>query len=286
MATKPDVKQLEKVVLSYSERIALLEKANPSGSRSRWPDRFVPLITLALSIFGIGIPIWIHFDGKIDKTNQRVDVLSQRVDKLDSAVRVLNSQQSDQTQRLVEQLIATARSSSNSFVISKATDATVALVANLRREQRPATPEFFGRTNEGVSKLLQNADSAAGAFEVQLQLAEYRSALNPRPDHFDRVCPPGKSFDFIAPHDPGRKRADMIVIGGIWTGCSQTLDGFVWRGVTFVGVRITYRGGPVILDHVQFVNGTFVVPNIEPRTIRFLDYAALDMSSLDLSHVS
>jgi hypothetical protein len=53
---------------------------------------------------------------------------------------------------------------------------------------------------------------------------------------------------------PGRERR---IDGLLIVTPSQTLDGFVWQNVVFVNARISYRGGPVTLKNVRFVNCTF-----------------------------
>jgi hypothetical protein len=42
-------------------------------------------------------------------------------------------------------------------------------------------------------------------------------------------------------------------------GVTQSLDGAEWKDVVFVNARVRYRGGPMKLDHVRFVNCTFEV---------------------------
>ena len=56
---------------------------------------------------------------------------------------------------------------------------------------------------------------------------------------------------------------------------SQTLDGTHWLGVTFVNMRIRYKGGEVELQNVRFINCTFEFSN-DPRAVEF----ALTLTSL------
>jgi hypothetical protein len=84
--------------------------------------------------------------------------------------------------------------------------------------------------------------------------------------------PPGS--DRLQPSSRAISRNNNVVSGLILLGASQTLDGIVWRNVTFVNERITYLGGEVVLDHVKFVNCTFNIPQSQKGS-KFADYATL-----------
>jgi len=49
------------------------------------------------------------------------------------------------------------------------------------------------------------------------------------------------------------------ISGLTFKGVTQTLDGAEWNDVVFVNAKIRYRGGPLRLNHVRFVNCTFEV---------------------------
>jgi hypothetical protein len=68
---------------------------------------------------------------------------------------------------------------------------------------------------------------------------------------------------------------NMLVMGG-----QQTLDGFEWRNVTFVGTRISYKGGMVKLEGVRFVNCTFDLPP-NTRGAKLAQYVALALPTLN-----
>jgi hypothetical protein len=64
-------------------------------------------------------------------------------------------------------------------------------------------------------------------------------------------------------------------------GGRQTLDRAEWRNVTFLNMKIFYKGGNVVLKNVKFINCTFsFVRDNYARQV--LNYAALDQSSLHL----
>jgi hypothetical protein len=69
---------------------------------------------------------------------------------------------------------------------------------------------------------------------------------------------------------------NVIVKGG-----QQGLDGFDWKGVTFVGTRISYLGSPVSLEDVRFVNCTFDLPRTQ-RGAKLAEYVALSLPKLEI----
>src|ERR1700676_2418300 len=70
-------------------------------------------------------------------------------------------------------------------------------------------------------------------------------------------------------------------LGVTITNCPQILDGFTWRNVVFINSHISYKGGPVILDNVTFLNCTFQTERND-EGIRLLQYAALDENNLQV----
>lgn len=56
------------------------------------------------------------------------------------------------------------------------------------------------------------------------------------------------------------------ISGLVLKGVTQSLDGAEWKDVVFVNARVRYRGGPMKLDHVRFVNCTFEVSQSDGGT--------------------
>jgi hypothetical protein len=63
--------------------------------------------------------------------------------------------------------------------------------------------------------------------------------------------------------------------------CPQVLDGVHLTNVIFIDLRIVYRGGPVFLKNVVFVNCTFNVEQSEKGS-QFLEAEALGKTDLIL----
>jgi hypothetical protein len=60
------------------------------------------------------------------------------------------------------------------------------------------------------------------------------------------------------------------------------LDGSYYVNTIFENIRVTYRGGPVRLDSVTFVNCTFDLPQPTPETLR-LASAVLESTQVTLT---
>jgi len=97
-------------------------------------------------------------------------------------------------------------------------------------------------------------------YQTGISLAEYRLAVVPPP------APPAPETQLncmtlgqqmfgvpnFVPGKPLPSVRDLSIIGR--STCFQTLDNRAWRNVTFENMIIIYEGGPLILDHVRFIN--------------------------------
>jgi hypothetical protein len=77
--------------------------------------------------------------------------------------------------------------------------------------------------------------------------------------------------DLFVPDDGGVPNNVRLIQGAVLVTSSQTLDDFVWEDVVFVGTRIRYKGGPLTLKNVRFVDCTFDVPSSKGAPV--LNYA-------------
>jgi hypothetical protein len=64
------------------------------------------------------------------------------------------------------------------------------------------------------------------------------------------------------------------VSGLIIIARNQTLDGIIWKNVTFVNTHVVYAGGEVTLENVKFINCTFDSPATKQGS-QVIEYAAL-----------
>lgn len=86
-----------------------------------------------------------------------------------------------------------------------------------------------------------------------------KQSLNPATlgaSFVDATRMPGASEVFLPP--ASREMADDVKVSGLTiAGAAQTLDGIVWKDVTFVGTRVRYERGPVSLRNVRFEKCNF-----------------------------
>jgi len=174
---------------------------------------------------------------------------------------------------LIHDLLATAATTKNLPIAAKAVEVASQLTTQLREDKQPAPPEFFQSVVESLSHTKQ-PELKDAAFKAQLQLAEYRSSLLTM--HFNSSTlrcgdEAGRKESF-----PGASFSDITL-----DGCVVVLDGRRFDHVALANSHIIYKGGPLHLYEVIFVNCTFdVTPT--PYGSQLLDYAALNQQQLSV----
>ena len=289
-----------------SERVARVEGANgTTGSRRSGWKSWLPVGAPVATLIVVLVTVAIHFDNKIGSTQKDVQGISGRLGKVEDAVKVLTNQQSDQTQKLIHDLLAAAKTATRPEFAIRAAQVAATLTATLKEDKRPATPDFFKMTVKDINELSQRREPAVRtvAFAAQQQLAEYRSALIPIPpgygeitfkpmEHAFRIFPGsgivGGNFDATTVSgsliEAGKGQSpyplpfvqDALVKGG-----RQTLDGVYWKHVIFVGTDIDYKGGEMRLENVVFINCTFNLPKNE-RAAKIAEYVTLSLPALTI----
>ncbi len=171
-------------------------------------------------------------------------------------------------------------------------------------------PENFNEVSASLDRV-QAAGPSHGLsdalFQARVELAEYRSALEPPeavPEEravitvprslaagkhitrasYSAVMLDGREMpqaaEFFMPHS--RLFVDDIWVDGVTLeGASQTLDGIHWKDVTFANVHLRYQGGEVELRNVRFVNCTFGFAN-HMRSASLADAIARGSTSIVL----
>jgi outer membrane murein-binding lipoprotein Lpp len=268
---------LAKKVESISTQLGSSTKESAPEPKTPW-TAWIPLVvvatTILLGIATISVTLAIHFDNKISTVSADVRGLDKRLTKLEEAVKAISSQQSDQTQKLIHDLLATAATTKDLPTAAKSVEVASQLTARLRQERRPAPPEFFKDVFESARNTKQ-AELRTVAFKAQLQLAEYRSSL---------LTLPVPSSTFNCVNEAAQRESfpsSFSFTNMTLAGCVVTLDGRSLDNVVFVNARIIYNGGPLHLHAVLFVNCTFDVPP-NPHGSQLLEYAALDQHELSL----
>jgi len=258
--------------------------SGPNGaSKSNW-IAWLPLGASVVGLLAIMVTGGIHLDNKIGTVQKDIQTMSGRMKGIEDAVKVLGNQQSDQTQKLINSLLAAAKLAKKPEIAARAIATAASLTATLKEEKRAASPEFFKIATEELTALHLSGvkETKLGAFRTQRELAEYQSALQ-LGQTMGTVWNCALGFNSKSMFGAGgdQTSANRFIANVTVTNCPQILDGFSWKNVVFINSRIIYHGGPVILDNVTFVNCKFEA-EAGNDGFQLLQYAALDQKILKI----
>ena len=175
----------------------------------------------------------------------------------------------------------------------------------------PASDENFQQLVADLNLLSRSSSAAIAdkASGTRIVLADYRSALEPRPrmpgeqvkvekPHsitveaatIDKSTFPGSVFVaaptaqpfnfFETPFFRRLANAPHMVSVGFMFGM-QELDGFHWDGVAFENTLIRYEGGELELNNTRFINCTFELSD-NPRSAKVATYVTLEQPYLKI----
>ena len=294
-----------------AERLKAIEVAiglRPKGddSSSNWISShkgWFPIGAPLVALLAVMLTGGIHLDNKIDAGQKTVEAAVTRLQKVEDAVKLLGSQQSDATQKLIHDLLAAAKNTNDHTIADRAIQVAASLTTTLKQRQQPAPSDFFRDSIQILNATSVNHTTPQTATEVlktRVALAEYRSALESIPNggsglHFGKrggrpalVVTGNNGFDGVnfliddeassaiqlGPQLKGKLSEGIFFANGVIKGGTQTLDGITWRNAVFVNTHIHYDGGELSLQNVTFVNCTFDVPPTK-KGADLLDYAAL-----------
>ncbi len=298
--------ELSKKVNDIGERLAKIEGANgPVETRRGKLTPWLPIGVPIVALIALMATVSIHLDNKIGASQRDIQAIGTRLGKLEDAIKVLSSQQSNQTQKLIHDLLSVAKTATNPTIATKAIQVATVLAKTLREEKHPATPEFFQSSIEVLNEVTPRV--AKTTFATRIALAEYRSSLEPVPElkppivflfgkygaeitgsgytfrgiSYDATNVTEENFKLEPPNS--EKRLSLIIItDAMVKGGHQTLDGLTWVNVVFIGTKIAYHGGPVQLVNVRFINCSFEAPP-SSNSAKVADYVALWQAKLKVS---
>jgi hypothetical protein len=303
------LKQVEKGQSSFDHRLGKIsddlilvgkEIATLKGSIQPrdlpWAVRFILLPLTVVAIISI-VSALIHLEFfEIPRVVTNINALTTSVGELQrlQSATLLNS---------AEQEAKTGQLGIANTQIKQATE----LIRNAKNARAPAPDSFFQDSFDAIRSLSQAGIDPTDTHRALVQLASYRSALQPEPATIhtaqwriissplsaeqiaDEISKTGGTVlhaatpdvNFLVP--PGRS-TKFTVENVAFVGGTQQLDGLNWSGVTFVGTKIIFTGKfSTSLNKVSFVNCDFIVPN-SSQSVPLLEYAALSQSSrLDLT---
>ena len=255
-----------------------------------------------------------RIDTKVEPINSKLDSLGERLSALDGEIKVLLAQKSIAASAEYSRQGKTALALKSVQRAERIIKSASLKKLQAPPEYFKSTVDVINSTQRAVSSLevkekLQKVRASLASYRSSLQptpsLPPEMMELNPIPPILTPSMISGRavyritrglaipphtklisegavingseipsSSDMLQPSSRAISRNDNVVNGLILLGASQTLDGIVWRNVTFVNEQITYLGGEVVLNHVQFVNCTFNIPPNQAGS-KFADYAAL-----------
>jgi|SRR5208337_1099766 len=227
--------------------------------------------TLAVLTLVGGAFYWI--DSKFNAVTGKIGELNTRTIKVEDAVKTLSAQQPEWIKHLIEQLLAVGQIKSSTGDVAaavRAADTVAILLGAEARDKKPANDSFFLQTLAALSTL-KSANKAPAisqaTFRAKVELANYRSAV-------ESASPVDLAKGTKKPPPLGQRRS--IYANSLFQGVPVVLDGMDWENDTFINSYIVYRGGPVRLNGVRFINCTFSVAYANPVAAEsLLRYAIL-----------
>jgi len=178
----------------------------------------------------------------------------------------------------------------------------------LRTASAPSfTAAFIKNASVDLFAIKSASPDLSGISHSLLQLAYLRSALEKEPEVRDRGSNPGCGgisgqditiqgsiyrFGFgspcgfvLVPRQDGSMSSRVSISDSFIFGGTQVLDGIAWIHDTFVGSRIRYHGGRILLNALLFVDCTFDIVD-SPNGDRVIDFAISRPPSLSIESES
>jgi hypothetical protein len=222
--------------------------------------------------------------------------LNGQVSTIDGELKELPANLAQQLLHQSKQAIERGDTSAAKHELTSAT----AFLDDARAKRIAVKPDYFAQASRQLQALASMSQLSDEIHSVRLQLAAYRSALQPPPSPTQKTTPvrqplvlsipttsttlrkitPGPFF--IPPKIPFNLTIDGGVLEGAVSGVTQDLDNIGWTDVIFVNMHIIYRGGPVILQNVRFVNCTFDFTS-DQHGVEFAEYVVLDKSTFKVA---
>ena len=200
--------------------------------------------------------------------------LDKHIGRVETAVRIVGAKQGGDTKTLIDEALTVAKNASDSGRTESAR--TILDIANRLLQEQKASgevppQEFFESAAKQYHKFTKSPELADSAWAGTVKLAEYRSAIS--------VVPPGISsvnIGHLEMRGPFRYLKDGLISGpnAVSMGGEKgfVLDGFYLDNVVFENTNIIYKGGPVVLRNVRFVNCKFDVRK-SPQSEQLLEAA-------------
>lgn len=199
--------------------------------------------------------------------------IDKHIARVETAVRIIGAKQGGDTKTLVDEALAVAKNASDSGRAESAKnvlDIANHLLAEQKASREEVPQQFFDSAVQKYKELKKSPELHDAAWDGTIALAEYRSAIT--------SVPPGMRVSIGEFSQKGNFRyLKNSVISGPNAMVMDGENGFVLDGVwldnvVFENSRIIYKGGPVILQNVRFVNCQFEVKK-SPQAAQLIEAA-------------
>lgn len=246
------------------------------------------LITTILVLVGLVVGATWKIDSKFSDIGSRVDRVDKHLTKIESAVRVIADRQGGDVKGLVDDILVAAKAQQDSGNPNAAANILKALPKIIQPEHTQLSTASVAHAARNLEQFRASSNSSVSeaALKGVVALATYRSASTPVPASSQSM-----------PVRTELSIGTLIVKGGRFfisdsflsgnaidnsSGNGFDIDGAVLRNVTLEGVKIVYRGGPVTLDNVHFVNCRFSVSNTPSSDRLLLEAVIQENPSLNI----
>jgi hypothetical protein len=217
------------------------------------------------AIFAGGLMWAAHHE--LSNIGDRITAVDKHISRVETAVRIVGAKQGGDTKTLIDEALAVAKNASD---VGRTESAKAVLLAEQKASRELAPQEFFDSVIQKYQRLQKSPELADSAWEGSTKLVEYRSAISTVPAGF------GVYIGELSRKGPFRYLKDSLISGpnaiGMGTEKGFVLDGFYLENDVFENAIIIYKGGPVVLQNVRFVNCTFDVRK-SPQSEKFLEAA-------------
>ncbi len=298
----------------FKEKIGKSSGANAKGRfrvSAQWAQAIGVILAVIVSIYVLigdhrtedfNLRVDSRIDAKLGPSSTKQNELVDRVSKIEGKIDALLAM------KHIDALGGLVKKRDGAGAMREA-DGALAHLAEATLSRAPIPQEYFRESSSVISRAVLESKGQLPITDklhkVSMALAEYSSAIQPQPDlsgpqkAIDTsihaavqmrinvklllgayICPVYVHGDVFESPAPYRLDNNVVIDGpavfvGMVPDASQTLDGTHWLGVTFVNMRIRYKGGEVELQNVRFINCTFEFSN-DPRAVEF----ALTLTSL------
>jgi hypothetical protein len=246
------------------------EMSDTKDSNWKW------FIGTMLVVIGVGISLYSLIHPDLEKINQLTTSLA----KTNAAIKVVADKQGGDSRALVDDILAAAKVQQDTGNVTAATRLLDALPNIITTSGLPS--QSIPSTVAGLEHFRASSERPVtqAALNGLVALANYQSSGRSVPTYQNRILS-AQEIEILGTRfriKNGLMDGDMIDNSG---GHGFDIDGAILQNVVIRNARIVYRGGPLTLQNVHFVNCTFDVQNV-PHVDQLLQVVIHDTPVTDI----